>query len=229
MSSNVTHAIPCDKVEAVGKQLEAKYGPQDVLHCYAGYFFLIKKDNKSQMIVDVQHVVKQIAMDIKTGNKTSNGDEQLIAFFKGVVHKMPITVRIEMTTLEDEQITIDDKQITIDGEQITIVAFHEYVQNFNKLNPGNEEYMFLYYRGFVKQINLTKFVKTGSTCWKSWVDAIDAACALRQETLTDEELMKGEITFRCHLFHLHRSTNDQLVRLTNDNFVDFRDNGQACV
>jgi len=228
MNSNVTHAIPRDKVEKVGKQLEAEYGPQVVLHCYAGYFFLIEKDNKSQMIVDVQHVVEQIAMDIKTGNKTSNGDEQLISFFKGVVHKMPITVRIKMMTLEDEQITIDDKQITIDGEQITIDAFHEYVQNFNKLNPGNEEYMFLYYRGFVKQITLTKFVETGSTCWKSWVDAIDAACALRQETFTDEELMKGEITFWCHHFHYHRSTDDQLACLTNDNFVDFRVNRQAC-
>lgn len=221
MSSNVTHAIPRDKVEEVGKQLEAKYGPRDVPHCYAGHFFLIKQNDKSRMIVDVQHVVTKIVMDIKTGNKTSNGDEQLISFFKGVVHKMPITVRIEMTTLEDEQITIDDKQITID-------AFHEYVQNFNKLNPGNEEYMFLYYRGFVKQITLTKFVETGSTCWKSWVDAIDAACALRQETFTDEELMKGEITFWCHHFHYHRSTDDQLACLTNDNFVDFRGNRQAC-
>ena len=95
MSSNVTHAIPRDKVEEVGKQLEAKYGPRDVPHCYAGYFFLIKQDNKTQMIADVQHTVKQIVMDIKTGNKTSNGDEQLIAFFKGVVHKMPITVTIK--------------------------------------------------------------------------------------------------------------------------------------
>jgi len=95
MSSNVKHAIPCNKVEEVGKELEATHGPQNVPHCYAGHFFLIKQDNKSQMIIDVQHVVKQIIMDIKTGNRTSNDDTQLIAFFKGVVHKMSITVIIE--------------------------------------------------------------------------------------------------------------------------------------
>ena len=94
MSSNVKQAIPCNKVEEVGKELEAKYGPRDVPHCYAGHFFLIKQNDKSQMIVDVQHVVKQIIMDIKTGNRTSNDDKQLIAFFKGVVHKMNITVII---------------------------------------------------------------------------------------------------------------------------------------
>jgi hypothetical protein len=94
MSSNVTHAIPRDKVEEVGKQLEAKYGPRDVPHCYAGHFFLIKQNDKSQMIVDVQYAVKQIVMDIKTGKKTSNGDKQLIAFFKNIIHKMNITVII---------------------------------------------------------------------------------------------------------------------------------------
>jgi hypothetical protein len=95
MSSSVTHALPCNTVEEVGKKLEALYGPRDVPHCYEGHFFLIKQDNKTQMIADVQHTVKQIVMDIKTGNKTSNGDKQLIAFFKGVVHKMAITVTIE--------------------------------------------------------------------------------------------------------------------------------------
>ena len=94
MSSNVEPAIPCNKVEEVAKQLEARYGPRYVPHCYAGNFFLIEQNDKSQMIVDVQHTVKQIVMDIKTGNKTSNGDKQLIAFFKGVVHKMNINVII---------------------------------------------------------------------------------------------------------------------------------------
>lgn len=92
--SSVTHAIQCDKVEEVGKQLEARYGPRYVPHCYEGHFFLIEQDNKTQMIVDVQYAVKQIVMDIKTGNKTSNGDKQLIAFFKNIIHKMNITVII---------------------------------------------------------------------------------------------------------------------------------------
>jgi frataxin-like iron-binding protein CyaY len=69
MSASVTHALPCNKVEEVGKKLEALYGPQDVPHCYEGHFFLIKQNNKSQMIVDVQYAVKQIVMDIKTGKK----------------------------------------------------------------------------------------------------------------------------------------------------------------
>lgn len=94
MSSSITYALPCDKVEGVGKTLEAQYGPQDVPHCYEGHFFLIKQDNKTQMIVDVQYAVKQIVMDIKTGKKTSNGDKQLIAFFKNIIHKMNITVII---------------------------------------------------------------------------------------------------------------------------------------
>ena len=94
MSSHVKYAIPHDKVEEVGKELEAKHGPGDVPHCYAGHFFLIKQNDKSQMIVDVQHVVKQIIMDIKTGNRTSNDDTQLIAFFKNIIHKMNITVII---------------------------------------------------------------------------------------------------------------------------------------
>ena len=94
MSSRVTFALPCDKVEEVGKQLEARYGPRKVPHCYEGHFFLIEQDNKTQMIVDVQYAVKQIVMDIKTGNKTSNGDKQLIAFFKNIIHKMNITVII---------------------------------------------------------------------------------------------------------------------------------------
>lgn len=94
MSSSVTCALPCDKVEEVGKKLEALYGPRKVPHCYEGHFFLIEQDNKTQMIVDVQYAVKQIVMDIKTGNKTSNGDKQLIAFFKNIIHKMNITVII---------------------------------------------------------------------------------------------------------------------------------------
>ena len=47
------------------------------------------------MIVDVQHTVAQIVMDIKTGNRTSNGDKQLIAFFKNNIHKMNIKAKIE--------------------------------------------------------------------------------------------------------------------------------------
>ena len=94
MSSNVEPAIPCNKVEEVGKQLEAQYGPEDVPHCYEGHFFLIKKNDKTQMIVDVQYEVAQIVMDIKTGKKTSNGDKQLIAFFKNIIHKMNINVII---------------------------------------------------------------------------------------------------------------------------------------
>ena len=94
MSSSVTYAIPCNKVKEVGKTLEAQYGPQDVPHCYEGHFFLIKKNDKTQMIDDVQYEVAQIVMDIKTGNRTSNGDKQLIAFFKNNVHKMNINVII---------------------------------------------------------------------------------------------------------------------------------------
>jgi hypothetical protein len=94
MNSSVTHTIPCNKVKEVGKTLDAQYGPQDVLHCYEGHFFLIKKNDKTQMIVDVQYEVAQIVMDIKTGKKTSNSDKQLIAFFKNNVHKMNINVII---------------------------------------------------------------------------------------------------------------------------------------
>lgn len=94
MSSSVTHAIPCNKVKKVGKTLEAQYGPQEVPHCYEGHFFLIKKNDKTQMIADIQYKVAQIVMDIKTGNRTSNGDKQLIAFFKNIIHKMDINVKI---------------------------------------------------------------------------------------------------------------------------------------
>ena len=72
--------------------------------------------------------------------------------------------------------------------------FNTFVYAFFKECPVDTT-VFIFYRGYKKQINLNQF--TDPTSWEPWLDEVDQACKLSQETFADNEILTGFIAFKC--------------------------------